>query len=151
MCTERPEYINNMSALCRTQRVKMTDNVISFPENRIIKRNLSPELKMEDVKDKLEAVKHTHVQETISLIAPMLYQQLSLAGFELIDDEDESVEAIKDTAFLIESIRSVLFKYYGLEHPFQKIAQNVFKAEESGLLSITDTLDLVLKMDEEMA
>lgn len=122
-------------------------NVIEFPRSsKRVQQNVPP-LSVEKVKENLDSLKHSHIQETISIIAPILFQNLSLAGFELIDEDDAS--SIKDSAFLIEAIRSILFKYYGLDHPFQKISENVFKTEENGLLSITDTLELVLKIDEE--
>ncbi len=122
-------------------------NVIEFPRTSKRVHDNVPPLSLEKVKENLDVLKHSHIQETISIIAPILFQNLSLAGFELIDEDDAS--SIKDSAFLIEAIRSILFKFYGLEHPFQKISENVFKTEENGLLSITDTLELVLKIDEE--
>jgi hypothetical protein len=126
----------------------MANNIIKFPKSKIMQKGADAPVNMEEIKNNIDIVKQTHIQETISLIAPMLFQQLSLAGFELIEEDDDA-ESIKDSAFLIESIRSILFKYYGMDHPFQKISQNVFNVEENGLLSITDTLDLVLKIDEE--
>ena len=121
-------------------------NVIKFP--RMSKRTQDAStLSEEAVKENLDILKHSHIQETISIVAPILFQNFSLAGFELVDEDDAS--SIKDSAFLIEAMRSMLFKHYGLEHPFQKISENVFKTEENGLLSITDTLELVLKIDEE--
>jgi hypothetical protein len=126
----------------------MTDNIIKFPKSKIIQKGADAPVNLEEIKNNIDMVKQTHIQETIALIAPMLFQQLSLAGFELIEEDDDA-ESIKDSAFLIESIRSILFKYYGLIHPFQKISQNVFDIEESGLLCIKDTLELVLKIDEE--
>lgn len=124
----------------------MANNVITFPKSKIVQKGATPPSTPEEIKMNLDCVKYNHVQETISLIAPMIFQQLSLAGFELMEDED--IDSIKDTAFLIEAIKAMLYKYYELEHPFQKIAQNVF-TENNGLLSITDTLELVLRLDEE--
>jgi hypothetical protein len=47
----------------------------------------------------------------------MIFNQLEVAGF--IFDEDEL--GVKDGAFIIESIRSLLCKHYGIYHPFQRI------------------------------
>lgn len=123
----------------------MDDNVIEFPKNKIVSQRV--DISEETVKQNLDDIKHTHIQETISVIAPMLFQQLAIAGFDLMDDED--VGSIKDGAFIVEALRSILFKYYDLDHPFQKISENVFEIKENGLLTIKDTLDLVLKIDEE--
>lgn len=122
----------------------MSNNVIEFPRDKMGSPNRLPTA--ENVKENIDAVKMMHIQETISLIAPLLFQQLSMAGFE-IDDEDNE-DSYKDSAFLIESLRSILFRYYELDHPFQKISENVFKSEENGLLSVVDTLQLNLKKEE---
>lgn len=127
-------------------RDQMSDNIIEFPKDKILSRAKNP-VNIDEIKESIDSVKHTHIQEAITLIAPMLFQQLSVAGFDLMDDDD--AESLKDGAFLVEAIRSILFKYYGLKHPFQKISENVFEIEENGILSIKDTLDLVLKIDEE--
>ena len=57
---------------------------------------------------------------------------------------------IKDGAFVIESLRSMMCKHYGIYHPFQKISENVFSPDEddSGGLKIVDSLNITMKNDE---
>ena len=63
-------------------------------------------------------------------------------------DEEED---IKDGAFLIEALRSIMCKHYGIYHPFQKLAQSVFidDEKEEGALRIVDELNVSLKDDSE--
>jgi len=122
-----------------------SNNVILFPRSRY----LSDEepLSVETVKHSTDMMRHYHVQETISTIAPMIFNQLDLAGFEIGDEESDN---IKDGAFIIESIRSILCKHYDLYHPFQQIAENVFypDGEDTNTLRIADSLNVTLKNSE---
>jgi hypothetical protein len=115
----------------------MSDNVIIFPKEKVGGRLPPTE---QDVKDNLDTFKHTHIQETVSLIAPILFQHIELAGFDIFEDDDDE-DSLKESALLVEAIRAILCKYYGLEHPFQKLSKNIFKIEEDGLLTIVDILD----------
>ena len=66
-------------------------------------------------------------------------------GSELIKDVDEEETfAIKDGALIIEAIRSILCKHYGIFHPFQPLSEAVFELdpEEEGALKIVDTLNI---------
>jgi len=95
----------------------MSDNVIIFPREKVGGRVSPTE---QDIKDNLDTFKYTHIQETVSLVAPILFQHISLAGFDIFEDDD-SDESLKESAFLVEAIRAILCKYYGLDHPFQKL------------------------------
>lgn len=123
-----------------------SNNVIIFPKQN--KRYISEELKIEDAQKNTELIKHFHIQETLSTITPMLFQQLEIAGFDLVSSDEN--DDVKDGAFIVESIRSILCKYHGLYHPFQQIAENVFSPdkEEIGALRIADSLNLELKKSE---
>ena len=119
-----------------------SNNVVIFP-----KQNLNvkiPEFSMEEINRNVEMMKHYHIQETLSNLAPIIFNQLEIAGFNISDEEDED---IKDGAFVVESLRSIMCKYYGIYHPFQKIADSVFVPykEETGALKITDSLNIELK------
>ena len=116
-------------------------NIITFPREKIYNKE-NPPTSLEEIKSNLDNIKQIHIQETISLIAPLIFQQLSIAGFELLDDDDP--ESLKEGAFLVEAIRSMLLKYYDIEHPFQKIAENVFNLEEDGVLSLKESLEILL-------
>jgi len=121
-----------------------SNNVISFPKPYI---GPKAEIDSEEITRNLDMMKHFHIQETITNIAPMIFNQLDIAGFDITDEE--SID-IKDGAFIIESIRSVMCKRYGLYHPFQQISDNIFipDNEEPGALKIVDSLNLTFTKNE---
>ena len=114
-----------------------SNNVIMFPNNKV--KNQGPKT-LEEINNNMDMIRQVHVGETISTIAPMLFEQLAIAGFEFSEDGSD----LKHGAFLVESIRSLLMHSYEMGHPFQEIAESVFIPEGDGL-RITDKLDIVFK------
>jgi hypothetical protein len=117
------------------------DNVIVFPKaNAQIEKNINAE----DIQRNMDMMKHYHIQETILNLAPIIFNQLDIAGFGLSDEEDDDV---KDGAMIIEALRSYMCKYYDEYHPFQIIAENVFipKDDEEGAFKIVEELSVELK------
>lgn len=119
------------------------NNVILFPKKNA---NVKSVLDQKEIEKNVETLKHYHIQETIATIAPHIFNQLDLAGFELGEDSN----SIKDGAFIVESLRSMMCKYYGIYHPFQQIASNVFMPDKEDLsvLKIAETLNLKLNASE---
>jgi hypothetical protein len=123
-----------------------SNNVIQFPKkNNRIQNN---EVVLEDITKNVQMMKHYHIQETIANLAPIIFNNLEVAGFGISDDED--TEIVRDGAFIVEAIRSILCKHYGIYHPFQQIADNIFEPdeEEEGALRIVERLNLKLKRSE---
>lgn len=119
----------------------MENNVIEFPKK-------NPRIKtLESINDNIDIMKQYHIQKTISILVPMIINQLELAGF--VSDID-SEEDIKNGAFIVESLRSFMCKYYDIYHPFQQISNNVFHPDdkEIGAFKIVDKLNLELKNSE---
>jgi hypothetical protein len=102
----------------------------------------------EEIQNNIIMARHYHIQETIGNIAPLIFNQLEVSGFSFPEETDD--EDIKEGAFLIESLRSMLCRYYDIYHPFQRIANKVFipDEEEEGSLRIVDSLKLNLKNDK---
>lgn len=123
----------------------MSNNVVMFPKSKI--ENPANISKLEDIQQNMEMMKHYHIQETILNITPMIFNQLDIAGFGLSDDENED---IKDGALIVEALRSMMCKYYGIYHPFQIIADTVFLDEdqEKGSFKIAENLNIELKNPE---
>lgn len=122
------------------------NNVISFP------KEYKGPADLEQITENLEMMRHYHIQETISNIAPMLFNQLDIAGFSFDDDERaESEEAIKEGAFIIEAIRAVLCRHYGMYHPFQDLSDKVFTIDDIDIpsLKIVDSLEIKFRKTEE--
>ena len=121
----------------------MKNNVIAFPKSN--KRN---ETTQEDVLRNLEMMRHYHIQEAIAALTPMIFNQLEVAGFDVASEEEDA--DIRDGALIVEGLRSIMCKHYGLYHPFQEIARNVFipDTSEIGAFRIADNLNINLKRNE---
>jgi hypothetical protein len=124
------------------------DNVIQFPKKR---NDLSAApVEMEDVENKILNLRHHHINETLTTIIPSLFASMESSGF-LMDDPDENDSDIKDGAFVVEAIRSLLCKHYGISHPFQKIADKVFAMVQDGedtKFVVVDKLNIKLNTDK---
>ena len=138
--------INNIESLFN--KGNSMDNVIPFPKNNKIPAN------HDEVDEKIQQIKHHHINETLTTIIPMLFSYLASAGFEFdnmdeIEDEDEieNDPNIKDAAFLVEAIRSLLCKHHSMDHPFQQIAENVFEPDSTneGIFSLAKKLNITFK------
>jgi imidazole glycerol phosphate synthase subunit HisF len=123
-----------------------SNNVIQFPKQN--NNQNRDEVVIEEITRNVEMMKHYHIQETISNLAPLIFNNLEIAGFGISDDEDP--EILRDGAFIVEAIRSILCKHYDIYHPFQQIADNIFEpdTEEEGVLRIVEKLNLKLKKSE---
>jgi hypothetical protein len=119
-------------------------NIIQFPKQ---KQNNGKDKTLEEIKQNMEMMHHYHIQETIANLAPIIFNHLDVAGFPISDEEETD---LKDGAFVIESLRAIMCKYYGIYHPFQQISESVFSPDEKevGALRIVDKLNLELKKSE---
>lgn len=116
-------------------------NVIRFPTKNT--RSI-PKDEIE-IANNIKLVKINHITETLSTIIPMLFTNIELAGFSVALDEDEEDINIKDGALIVESVRSLLCKLHGLDHPFQKLSENIFiKTPDVDELSMREKLNMTL-------
>lgn len=126
--------------------MSVSNNIISFPRpnSRI---DLAAQT-VENIQNNLDMMKHYHIQETILAMAPILFNQLDLAGFGMMDDEDEDV---RDGAFIVEALRAIMCKHYGIYHPFNTLIENIFEEEltENGAYKVVDKINLDLTEPEE--
>jgi hypothetical protein len=101
------------------------DNVVPFPKSN---KQLNNPTSIDEIIEKLNDVKDLHINETLEVVIPMLFNYLETAGFGFgeIDEEDTQDPHLKDAAFVVEGVRSLLCKYYGLSHPFHQISENIF-------------------------
>jgi hypothetical protein len=120
--------------------MEQTNNVILFPAARY--QQYSPDanpnakpspttgspLSVEEIDKKIQQNIHYHIQKTIGFLVPNLFNQMHVAGFTP-DGEDDFT--IKEGAFIVEAIRSYMFSFYEMKHPFQKIVDKVFIQEEN--------------------
>lgn len=122
-----------------------SNNVITFPKS--YNGPARDQEALEEIDKKIDLMKHFHIQETITNIAPMIFNQLDISGFSLSDDSMDDSESIKDGAFIIEALRSIMCKHYGIYHPFQKLSENIFYPDDEDpmTLKIVDDLNIKLK------
>ena len=120
-----------------------SDNVIPFPLERQVRKPNVPTI--EDVTENVDTIKQIHIQEALEVVVPMLFNNLSLVGFEPPDE----MASIKDGALIVESIRSFLSKIYDIEHPLQLIADNLFvQLDKEGTLEVSDKIKIVITAKE---
>lgn len=121
-----------------------TNNVVSFPREYSGPKEI---ITKETIDKNLDMMKQFHIQETIVNIAPMIFNQLDIAGFVF---DDETSDNIKDGAFIIEALRSIMCKHYGIYHPFQKLSEQVFYPDEKepDSLKIVEEINIKLKYNE---
>lgn len=120
------------------------DNVIKFPKKN--GRIGDSPTDAAEVEDKILNLKHHHINETLSTIIPSLFAQIDASGFELEDPENEDFDDMKDGAFLVEALRSLLCKHYGIHHPFQDLATKIFTPMSDGentVFKVVDKLEIV--------
>jgi hypothetical protein len=92
----------------------------------------------EEVDKNIENVQLYHISETIDAVLPLIFNTLSASGFDLTKNNE-----IKNGALLVESLRSVMCQCYGIDHPLQKIAEELFRKEDDdGLLSMNESLHI---------
>jgi hypothetical protein len=121
------------------------DNVIPFPK----KINQSAGiLNIEEVDEKISQLKYHHINEALVTVIPMLFSYLETAGFDFTSMDEENLGAddpnIKDAAFMVEAIRSLLCKHHDIDHPFQQISENVFEKDltNNGMFSIVKKMNI---------
>ena len=77
-------------------------NVVQFPKE---KRGGGPPQNIEEVQSNIEAIRQIHVEETVSLLAGVMFDNLILAGFNFNPDNDSYT---KDVALVFESLKSMI-------------------------------------------
>lgn len=96
------------------------NNIVIFPKQKIEQGNMTT---INEVKDRIEDVNLYHVDESVEILQEMVSSNLELLGFHL-EPSDEYYA--KDFFLAIESLRSFLLKYHNIDHPIQKIAEELF-------------------------
>lgn len=120
----------------------VSNNILSFPVNDNLP--YTPPKTREQIRENIDLIRQIHVQEALEIVMELMFTHLQLAGFNI---DDENTPSQREGAFIAESIRSVLLNIYGIDHPFQKICDNIFVERKDGSLDIAKEIALVLKED----
>lgn len=95
-------------------------NIIQFP-----KEHIRPHLIQDiDVNDTKAALLRENANIIAQITSEFILDNFRAAGIDL--DLGNSPLCVKEFILSLESLKAVLYKYYGLEHPMQLIAENVF-------------------------
>ena len=118
------------------------NNVIMFPG-----KNARGPQTLEEVVDSLDMVRQVHIQETLELVVPKIFENFAMAGFS--PDEEDEIEFLKHGAMVVEAARSFLCKISGMTHPLQLIAENLFEqVDEDGNLEVSSKVKIVITPTE---
>lgn len=112
----------------------MTDNVILFPG---MKRHDAVPQTVEEIEDKIKQGRKEHVDAVMFDLIPELIHVFGSYGLNIEDDK-----YTKDVAMIMESLKSLLYKQYKLDHPFHTMVENVFECtyNEDQTIAYTYTL-----------
>jgi hypothetical protein len=126
--------------------METANNVIRFPRPfKVDPSTMNTPQSLEEVEDTVEVIRHVHIQQTLEQIVPMLFDNLALAGFQPSDE----LLFLKDGALVVESLRAFMSKLYGMEHPLQLIAENLFEQIDSdGNLEVSENIKIVITNKE---
>lgn len=115
----------------------MTDNVVMFPR---AKRDIPPQTR-DEVEAKVIAARKDHIEyvidETLSFVFGRCYEE----GFDLNKEN-----CFKSTGMLVEAMRAALYNSINMNHPLQKIAEELFVSDAE---AIEQTENIMSKSLEE--
>lgn len=117
-------------------------NIIQFPS--FIRATDKDSPTKELISTGISNIKANHINETLEILIPLVFNNIDLSGFDVIGEGDDSLN-IKNGAMIIESIRSILCYHYGIHHPFQDLASNLFEQNDDGEFTIKTNLTLQIK------
>lgn len=121
---------------------EQSNNVIKFPGS---KRTNQEDLSKEEIINNMLSIKNNHINQALVLILPILFNNIEIAGFGFNEDEEAEDINMKDGVLIIEAIRSLLCKTYGIYHPFQDIAENLLQKDSEGDYIIKTSINVEFK------
>lgn len=101
----------------------MSDNVVVFPKER---KNAPPQ-SLEEMHESIEALRKERIELTIDTVVPNLFMSLLQEGFDLSLTE----EGVKDSALIIETVKSALYRSMDFKHGLQAISDKLFVIKEN--------------------
>lgn len=92
----------------------------------------------------VQLIKHNHIAETLLAIVPILFNNIEIAGFHMEQDKDAVDATVKDGSLIVEAVKSLLCKHYGIYHPLHDVAEKFFEDDDKGGLKIAKSLSMEL-------
>src|SRR6266566_2769159 len=120
------------------------NNVIQFPRKLSIDASETIPVRIPiETETNLALIHHAYIHDMVEAVLSSISTQLRTAGFSLANT------SLKDGAFFVESLHSLLCQCYDMKHPFQKIANEIFEQQPDGDLRIVDELHIKFTEDEQ--
>jgi hypothetical protein len=118
----------------------VTDNVIRFPKEKM---NTPPQ-SLDDMIADMERMRHEHADEVASSMIPQLIGLFMANGIDV-----DQHEYIKDVSMIVESTKSLLYKYMNIEHPFHDMVESVFEFNYNDDETVSYKYTIPSDMEEE--
>lgn len=118
----------------------MTDNVIQFPKGKL---NTPPQSLEEMVAD-IDRMRRDTADEIANSMIPQIIGIFMANGI----DADQH-EYIKDVSMIVEASKSLLYKYYSIEHPFHEMVESVFEFSYNDDDTVAYSYSLPTETEEE--
>lgn len=117
------------------------ENIVVFPRGY----KGRPPQTLDEIRDAADDVALFHVDELLGPLISILLETIECAGFDIHPGEEFCV---KDMAFVVTTLRSLLLKSRGISHPFQRIAEETFESLGGGDVIIKTTGESVVPEDD---
>lgn len=114
----------------------MTDsnNVITFP--RSPKQQLIDNVpSIEEAFTNLQIMKEDEMETVVEMLCSAYIDTLEMAGFNVTQEAN----VMNEVCFMMEAVRSIISKYYGIDHAFQDLAAECFQVVDGKLLFLEPT------------
>lgn len=116
-----------------------TTNVILFPK---VTANVPPP---SEVFSRLTEVKEDEIEIIVDMICSNILDTFENAGFQTGTD----ITTIQDVCFLLESVRSLVEKFYGIHHPFHDLSGHCFRFQDEKLVFTNPKFNIVTEEKKE--
>jgi hypothetical protein len=118
----------------------VTDNVILFPKEKM---NTPPQ-SLDDMIADMERLRLEHADEIASSMIPQLIGLFMANGIDV-----DQHEYIKDVSMIVESAKSLLYKYMNIDHPFHDMIESVFEFNYNDDDTVAYSYSLPTETEEE--
>jgi len=109
-------------------------NVIQFPRSK----TGGPPESMDELLDNITTIRRKQIDVIMEEMVPDLISLFESNGVDINQDD-----YVKDTAMVIEAMKSALYRYYGIVHPFHSTMENLFDftVNEDGTIGYVYTVE----------
>ena len=125
-----------MGDIIPINKKKNKTNVVMFPIERIVNpintalgSNNVPKT-LDEIAEVTTNIKIRKINEVMEILMNSMSKTLTMCGITFNTNHS------KHLGFAIEAIRSMLFSFFGVFHPLQDLANNIFEQDEKGKMTL---------------